>query len=209
MHTHEPPVLWFLELTKWVVIIYASAMTAAHLTAHVTETLRHHQAFAHSDPTWAWPQANMQLVQQTPPPMPNGIFDQDMFQGRMGEGLPPFTNFVRAPDAPPGWTDSDDGSPIEIPVEIGVTGMEGEITQGVPLDFDGLYGPKPPLPYQRPASVPVPPPNRGLAEREARRARDVPPPVTCGFCGLPRVGGCACSVVTVPPPPSPPEHAEG
>jgi hypothetical protein len=107
----------FVELLKWVVIVYAGSMTVIT----VADVFR---ARAPKIPDFdsCFPYPNtVPLAQQELDPAPAppwGSLEGNVFSNPIGTGVPArFTNFVRSPDAPPTMTDAGDGSEIPVPLE--------------------------------------------------------------------------------------------
>lgn len=149
----------FVDIGKWVTILYAISSTMVAVVRHVWPrpgisspsfdnlAVTDAQTFnsrAYFDDEM--PQQGVSLQGGF------GSLHDDVFSEPIGDGVPPnYTSMLRDRDAPPVTTDGADGSPVLVP----------------PLDFDGVFGPKPPIPhdYNRRATISVPPVNRGLAER--------------------------------------------
>ncbi len=154
----------FLELAKWVVIIYASSTIALRLL----EVLRTPATADLAVPPWAEEGVGL--------PINAGIFEDDAFADPMGSGVPRnYTSMVRDADAPPVTTENGDGLPVVVPIEHGPP-IDLEIDLP-PLGWDSTslgrfyHGPRAPLP--KPMSPSVSPPNRGLAEREKAQREQV------------------------------------
>lgn len=181
-----------VDLAKWMIVVYAVSTTSIVLVG-MTRPLRLHRTRADDQvddlavtPTFSAPSQDpfCAPIQGTGHWRNPGIFDQDLFANPIGHGLPDeFTNFTRDGDAPPVATESASGETVMVPsngfelndieIECGPLGapraVHGPRFPGdtIPsIDFDGVFGPKPPIPhdYNR-REPPRPPSNRGLADR--------------------------------------------
>ena len=162
----------FVDIAKWSTILYAASTTVVTVVRHVWPRSRAPQFenLAVTDaPPSTWAEANGVGL-----PWGFGSLRDDVFSGAMGEGVQPnYTSMVRDHNAPPVTTEGADGSPVLVPVAGHADCVESEDDRTVvpPLDFDGVFGPRPPIPHDYNRRDPlIPPANRGLPERLAARA---------------------------------------
>lgn len=163
----------FLELAKWVVILYTTSTVALRVVEAVRPQTSDLAIPAQGD-------GGVGL------PLNSGIFEDDVFSDAIGDGVPRnYTSMFRDAEAPPVTTEGVDGLPVVVPVDPGWHAAtapghmptEEMYSEGLGRFDDGdprfkrvFSGPRPPLPRVSPL---IPPPNRGLAERErAQRERE-------------------------------------
>jgi len=169
----------FVDVAKWVTILYALSTTVVAVVRHIwsrpgaaptdAPTFDSRAYFDAETPDVApqWPMGVESLG-------PFGTLDGDIFADALGDNLPPnYTSMVRDYGAPPTTTEGADGSVVTVPIDGAMTCVVADDGRSVvpPIDFDGVYGPKPPVPHdynrRSPITIPV---NRGLAEKIAARA---------------------------------------
>lgn len=150
----------FVDIGKWVTILYAISTTMVAVVRHVWPRPAMTDAPTFTAPTWIEPDGELGVG------LPGGFgsLHDDVFAGPIGHGVPPnYTSMVRDHDVPPVTTEGADGSPVIVPSESALPDLEPEVPAahlgllGVPpanrssatppLDFDGMFGPKPPIPH--------------------------------------------------------------
>jgi len=140
----------FVDVAKWVTILYASSSTMVAVVRHIWPRPPRDEvpAFTTDAIPWPSPQEGVEALG------PFGSLEGDVFSDQLGDKLPAnYTSMVRHYDAPPVTTEGADGATVTVPTET-----------APPLDFDGVFGPKPPIPHDfnrraasvAPVSVPAP-----------------------------------------------------
>lgn len=145
----------FVDVVKWATILYAASTTVVTVVHRVWPVrLRKRLSNAVSEaptftaPSWVEPEAQHGVEFLGP----FGSLRDDVFSDAIGDGLPPnYTNMIRCHGAPPATTDGADGAPVTVPTESepSLENLSGRrpIGGAPPLDFDGVFGPKPPIPH--------------------------------------------------------------
>jgi hypothetical protein len=168
----------FVDVAKWVTILYALSTTIVAVVRHIWQRPpRDEVPMSMTDaPTMPWPGQPQEGVEALGP---FGSLAGDVFSDQLGDNLPAnYTSMVRDHDAPPVTTEGADGSTVTVPVRgafLPSTSMESEVVP--PLDFDGVFGPKPPIPhdYNRRSAPSQGEPAKGDA---ARPSDDQPKPTS-------------------------------
>lgn len=131
----------FVDIGKWVTILYAISTTMVAVVRHVWprptpqfENLAVTEAPQFTgavEGPWITPDTEMGVG------LPVGFGFDDVFSDAIGNGVPPnYTSMVRDRDAPPVTTESADGSPVMVPSESALPDIEPE----VPHEHLGLLG---------------------------------------------------------------------
>jgi hypothetical protein len=103
----------FVDLAKWVTILYAASTTMVAIVRHIWPRP--------GNPAEVLPTFDSRA--EAPPPDgvelgPFGSLGGDVFSEALGNGLPPnYTSMVRDENAPPVTTDGADGSPLTVPTD--------------------------------------------------------------------------------------------
>lgn len=164
----------FVVIGKWVTVLYAASTTVVAVVRHVWPRPAAPQfgnlaVTEAPTPPWIEPDAEMGVAL----PVGFGSLHDDVFSEPIGHGVPRnYTSMIRDRDAPPVTTDGADGSPVlvpsvtsplpvdpEVPLEyLGLLGVPAANRSGATpaLDFDGVFGPKPPIPHDYNRSRPPP-----------------------------------------------------
>lgn len=109
----------FVDVAKWVTILYAASTTLVSVVRHVwprPASPQFENLAVTGSPTAPWLEPEAQHGVEFLGPF--GSLRDDVFSDAIGDGLPPnYTNMIRCHGAPPATTDGADGAPVTVPTE--------------------------------------------------------------------------------------------